>query len=151
MAAASPAWTLALPLALSIACLTSGLTAGCAQAPQRVEENAGVAIVWNRTTDTKRVCEQVAGRKEFFNILGCAHWDDDRSASAGSSSTANSAATPAASSPANSANSPSVNRVCTIYAPEPRDERDTQRFATLGHELMHCFNGQWHDRYGNKN
>jgi hypothetical protein len=37
---------------------------------------------------------------------------------------------------------------CTIYAPRPRDERDLQRFATLGHELMHCFDGDWHDRWG---
>jgi hypothetical protein len=40
---------------------------------------------------------------------------------------------------------------CTIYAPEPRDERDAQRFATLGHELMHCFDGNWHDRWGRMN
>ena len=25
---------------------------------------------------------------------------------------------------------------------------DPQRFATLGHELMHCFEGNWHDRWG---
>ena len=39
-------------------------------------------------------------------------------------------------------------RRCEIYAPEPRSERDVQRFATLGHELMHCFEGNWHDRWG---
>jgi len=39
-------------------------------------------------------------------------------------------------------------RRCEIYAPEPRSERDLQRFATLGHELMHCFDGNWHDRWG---
>ena len=42
-------------------------------------------------------------------------------------------------------------RVCSIYSPEPRSERDTQRFATLGHELMHCFDGNWHDRWGRMN
>ena len=40
------------------------------------------------------------------------------------------------------------HRRCEIYAPEPRNERDAQRFATLGHELMHCFEGNWHDRWG---
>ena len=42
-------------------------------------------------------------------------------------------------------------RVCSIYAPAPRSERDLQRFATLGHELMHCFDGNWHDRWGRMN
>ena len=37
------------------------------------------------------------------------------------------------------------------YAPAPRSERDLQRFATLGHELMHCFDGNWHDRWGRMN
>jgi hypothetical protein len=41
--------------------------------------------------------------------------------------------------------------VCSIYAPAPRSERDLQRFATLGHELMHCFDGNWHDRWGRMN
>ena len=41
-----------------------------------------------------------------------------------------------------------AQRRCEIYAPEPRSERDVQRFATLGHELMHCFDGNWHDRWG---
>ena len=27
-------------------------------------------------------------------------------------------------------------------------ERDRERFLTLGHELMHCFEGNWHDRWG---
>ena len=39
-------------------------------------------------------------------------------------------------------------RRCEIYAPVPRSERDLERFATLGHELMHCFDGSWHDRWG---
>ena len=37
---------------------------------------------------------------------------------------------------------------CEIYAAAPRSERDVERFATLGHELMHCFEGSWHDRWG---
>jgi hypothetical protein len=37
---------------------------------------------------------------------------------------------------------------CEIYVPAPRSERDVERFATLGHELMHCFEGNWHDRWG---
>lgn len=37
---------------------------------------------------------------------------------------------------------------CEIYAAPPRNERDVERFATLGHELMHCFEGRWHDRWG---
>lgn len=43
------------------------------------------------------------------------------------------------------------SRRCEIYAPEPRSESDLQRFATLGHELMHCFDGNWHDRWGRMN
>jgi len=114
------------------------LVAGCAGAgAARAPEGTSVAIVWNRTDEPRRVCEALSGRKEFFNILGCARWDDESSASAGTSSA------PARPAAANV-------RVCTIYAPEPRDERDAQRFATLGHELMHCFDGNWHDRHGNK-
>ncbi len=41
-----------------------------------------------------------------------------------------------------------TERVCSIYAPAPRSEHDLQRFATLGHELMHCFDGDWHDSLG---
>lgn len=41
--------------------------------------------------------------------------------------------------------------LCTIYAPAPASERDLQRFATLGHELLHCFDGDWHDRWGRMN
>ena len=84
-----------------------------------------VAVVWNRIEDPHRVCESLSGRKHFFNILGCSHWSE-----------------------------PTVDggpRVCSIYAPEPRNERDLQRFATLGHELKHCLDGNWHDRWGRMN
>lgn len=83
---------------------------------------AGVAVVWNRVENPHAVCESLSGRKNFFNVLGCSHW---------SASAAEGGA-----------------RVCSIYAPAPRSERDLQRFATLGHELMHCFDGNWHDRWG---
>jgi hypothetical protein len=87
--------------------------------------DAGVAVVWNRVDDPHAVCESLSGRKNFFNVLGCSHWS-----------------APAAAGSA---------RVCSIYAPAPRSERDLQRFATLGHELMHCFDGNWHDRWGRMN
>jgi hypothetical protein len=84
-----------------------------------------IAIVWNRVEDPQPVCESLSGRKSFFHILGCSHWSEPVAQGA--------------------------PRVCTIYSPEPRSERDTQRFATLGHELMHCFDGNWHDRWGRMN
>jgi hypothetical protein len=94
---------------------------GCAT--QRASER--VAVVWNRVEDPHRVCESLSGRKNFFNILGCSQWSDPVSSGA--------------------------PRVCSIYAPAPRSAHDTQRFATLGHELMHCFDGNWHDRWGRMN
>ena len=103
--------------------LTATLLPACAAtAPP---PDAGVAVVWNRVDDPHAVCESLSGRKNFFNVLGCSQW----SASA------------AGGGP----------RVCSIYAPAPRSERDLQRFATLGHELMHCFDGNWHDRWGRMN
>jgi hypothetical protein len=93
---------------------------GCAATPPADEPR--VAIVWNRVDDPHRVCEALSGRKHFFNVLGCSQWSG-----------------------------PVVEggpRICSIYAAAPRSERDTQRFATLGHELMHCFDGNWHDRWG---
>jgi hypothetical protein len=95
----------------------------CSSTPATSE--AGVAVVWNRVEDPNRVCESLSGRKTFFNILGCSHWTEPAAAGA--------------------------PRVCSIYAPAPRSELDTQRFATLGHELMHCFDGNWHDRWGRMN
>jgi len=103
--------------------LTATLLPACAAtAPP---PDAGVAVVWNRVDDPHAVCESLSGRKNFFNVLGCSHWS-----------------APAAEGGA---------RVCSIYAPAPRSERDLQRFATLGHELMHCFDGNWHDRWGRMN
>ena len=73
-------------------------------------QNGKADIVWQRIDDAHGACEGLNGRKEFFRILGCSRWSSEKGV-----------------------------RTCTIYAPEPRDERDAQRFATLGHELMHCF------------
>jgi hypothetical protein len=89
-------------------------------APPASAERAGV--VWYRVENPQAVCEDLSGRREFFKILGCSKW-----IAAGASG---------------------AERQCAIYAPEPRDERDVQRFATLGHELMHCLDGNWHDQWG---
>jgi hypothetical protein len=99
------------------------LLPACAATPP--SPDAGVAVVWNRIEDPHAACESLSGRKNFFNVLGCSQWS-----------------APAAAGGA---------RVCSIYAPAPRNERDLQRFATLGHELMHCFDGNWHDRWGRMN
>ena len=101
----------------------AALLPACSSTPPAAD--SGVAVVWNRVEEPHGVCESLAGRKNFFNILGCSH----RTA-------------------------PAVEggpQVCAIYAPAPRNERDLQRFATLGHELMHCFDGNWHDRWGRMN
>ena len=95
----------------------------CAAPPSAAE--SGVAVVWNRVEDPHAVCESLSGRKNFFNVLGCSQWSQ--------------------------AAAEGAPRVCSIYAPAPRNERDLQRFATLGHELMHCFDGNWHDRWGRMN
>jgi hypothetical protein len=78
-----------------------------------------VQIVWAKVDDAQAACEGAAGRRGIFRILGCSKWREDGG-----------------------------QRTCTIYAPAPRDERDTQRFATLGHEFMHCTDGNWHDKWG---
>jgi hypothetical protein len=96
--------------------------AGCASTPK---PHDNVAVVWHRVDEPHQVCESLSGRKHLFSIRGCAHWSD----------------------PATEGGP----RVCSIYAPAPRSERDLQRFATLGHELMHCFDGNWHDSWGRMN
>ena len=83
-----------------------------------------VDVVWNRVEDPQAACRSLSGRSELFRVLGCSKWNDVR---------------------------PDGSRVCSIYAPMPRSERDTERLATLGHELMHCFDGGWHDRWGRMN
>jgi hypothetical protein len=100
------------------------LLPACVASPP-APDPAGVAVVWNRTEEPHRMCESLSGRKQFFHILGCSQWAE-----------------------------PGVQgrpRTCSIYAPEPRSERDLERFATLGHELKHCLDGNWHDRWGRMN
>jgi hypothetical protein len=99
------------------------LLPGCVAAPPG--SDSGVAVVWNRVEEPHRLCESLSGRKHFFHILGCSQWAEP--------------------------NSQGGPRLCSIYAPEPRNERDLERFATLGHELKHCFDGNWHDRWGRMN
>jgi len=84
------------------------------------EPRGNVTIAWNKVDDPHAECQKLDGRKELFRIRGCSKWSD---ASNG-------------------------GRTCNIYAREPKSELDTQAFATLGHELMHCFDGNWHDRWG---
>jgi hypothetical protein len=100
------------------------LVSACA-APPPASPDSGVAVVWNRVEDPHATCQGLSGRKTFFNVLGCSHWQEPVAAGA--------------------------PRTCAIYAPAPRNERDMQRFATLGHELMHCFDGNWHDKWGRMN
>ncbi len=83
------------------------------------EASTPVHIVWNKVDDVQAACEGASGRREIFRILGCSKWRAEGG-----------------------------QRTCTIYAPAPRDERDKERFATLGHELMHCTDGNWHDKWG---
>ena len=108
----------------SLVLLLTLLVPACSTTPAAAPD-AGVAVVWNRVDDAHQVCESLSGRKSLFNVLGCSQWHE-----------------PAAQG---------APRVCAIYAPTPRNERDLQRFATLGHELMHCFDGNWHDRWGRMN
>jgi len=83
------------------------------------EESTPVHVVWQQVDDVQAACEGASGRREIFRILGCSKWRTDGG-----------------------------QRTCTIYAPAPRDERDKERFATIGHELMHCTDGNWHDKWG---
>ena len=99
------------------------LLPACAATPPAADSS--VSVVWNRIEDPHTACEALSGRKNFFNVLGCSQWSPPAAAGG--------------------------QRVCSIYAPAPRSERDLQRFATLGHELMHCFDGNWHDRWGRMN
>jgi hypothetical protein len=83
------------------------------------EPSTPVRVVWSNVDDVQAACEEVSGRREVFRVLGCSKWREADG-----------------------------QRTCTIYAPAPRNEKDFQRFATLGHELMHCTDGNWHDRWG---
>jgi hypothetical protein len=102
--------------------LVAALLAGCVATPPAPGEP--VAVLWHRVGDPQTTCEQLSGQKEIFRLRGCSKWNDTNAAG---------------------------QRVCAIYSPAPRSEMDTQAFVTLGHELMHCFDGNWHDRWGRMN
>jgi hypothetical protein len=95
--------------------------AACATTTQQPRDN--VTIVWNKVDDPNAVCSKLDGRPDLFKIRGCSKWSD--AANGG--------------------------RICSIYTREPKSELDTQAFVTLGHEVMHCFDGNWHDRWGHMN
>ena len=105
---------------MKIWCWTAVLALGACATSQRASDDP-VTVVWNRVDDVQTACQNVAGRKDVFAIRGCSQWADGFR---------------------------SGERVCNIYVPAPQNEMDTQTFATLGHELLHCFDGKWHDRWG---
>jgi hypothetical protein len=99
------------------------LLQACANTTNEARER-GVILVWNRVEDTQAACQELMGRKEIYAIRGCSKWSDTQARGA---------------------------RVCNVYTRLPKTETDTQAFATLGHEVMHCFEGNWHDRWGRMN
>jgi hypothetical protein len=94
------------------------LLSACASKP--LDADDPVRVVWQRVDDAQVACQKVAGHKEIYKIRGCSKRETTRAG----------------------------ERLCTIYAAEPGSETDTDAFTTLGHELMHCFDGKWHDRWG---
>ena len=104
-----------------VACAALALLAACTT-PQRAGDQ--VMVVWTRVDDPQAACQKLSGQPQVFAIRGCSKWNETDAAG---------------------------KRVCAIYAPMPRSEMDTQRFVTLGHELLHCFDGNWHDRWGRMN
>lgn len=38
-----------------------------------------------------------------------------------------------------------THKRCTIYAVAPKNMGDSEAFETLGHEMLHCFSGNFHD------
>jgi len=98
------------------------LLAACTTTPQHAGDE--VMVVWMRVDDPQAACQKLSGQPQLFAIRGCSKWNQTDAAG---------------------------KRVCAIYAPMPQSEMDTQRFVTLGHELLHCFNGNWHDRWGHMN
>jgi hypothetical protein len=98
------------------------LLAACTSTAPRPGDD--VTVVWMRVDDPHAVCQKLSGQPQLFTVRGCSRWNQTDDAG---------------------------KRVCAIYAPMPRSELDTQRFVTLGHELMHCFDGNWHDRWGRMN
>jgi len=99
-------------------CLSLLLLAACTTPRPSGDD---VTVVWNRVDDPQAACQKLSGQPQLFTVRGCSKWN---------------------------ATDDAGKRICSIYAPMPRSETDTQRFVTLGHELMHCFDGSWHDRWG---
>lgn len=109
-----------------------GLTSGCASTSLNgVEKEAPVSVIWHQVDDPHKECSQKAGT-QIFKILGCSYWNDEEKIGIG-------------------VEEKGRGRVCHIYAKKPESHKDVQRFATLGHEMMHCFEGQWHDKFGRMN
>jgi hypothetical protein len=94
------------------------MTRNSSRRPETCSHAACTSSTFSQTICTG-ACEQVSGRRELFRVMGCSRWREADG-----------------------------RRTCTIYAAAPRSEADTQRFATLGHELMHCTDGSWHDKWG---
>jgi hypothetical protein len=111
-----------------------GLVSGCAITEHGlgVEEGAAVQIVWHQVSDPHKTCQEQDGQKAFYRIKGCSNWTDDRDVVVGVEKKAQ-------------------GRICHIWSTKPESSRDTDRFVTLGHEVMHCFEGNWHDQYGRYN
>ena len=106
---------------LAAAGLALGVLAACASEPSPPRTDEQVTVVWKRVDDPQAACQKMQGHKEVFAIRGCSKWNErDRRG----------------------------QRLCTVFAPMPENEKDSDAFITLGHELMHCFNGNWHDRWG---
>lgn len=104
-----------------LACALVAFLGACASPSEEVARD-NVTVVWNKVDDPHAVCQGLSSRKELFAIRGCSKWSET-----------------------------SGGRVCSIYTRAPKSEADTQAFVTLGHELMHCFDGNWHDRWGRMN
>jgi hypothetical protein len=117
---------------LVIAISTLQLTGCITTSMSGVDEEQPVAIVWHKVDNPHAACQKLSSQPQLFRVLGCSTWKDVEVISTES-------------------NSKSRSRVCHIYARQPVSHLDYDRFKTLGHEMMHCFNGQWHDKYGRYN
>lgn len=111
------------------------LASGCAttdRATGGVTEDEPVKIVWHKVDDPHKICEARSGQVSFFKIKGCSSWTDEKVVIVGVEEKGH-------------------NRVCHIWSKKPESNKDLDRFVTLGHEVMHCFEGNWHDKYGRYN
>ena len=53
--------------------LLAAVMTGCSSQPANPDER--VAVVWNRVDNPHQACESLSGRKSFFNVLRCSHWE----------------------------------------------------------------------------